>query len=102
MNFPPHALPIENQPESLQAVLGADQIASQRLCVRPTAKRTNVNENCAPGRVLRCALRASHSNLSPFGVNLHCCRAMADCESFDLLYPMDAMRFGLKNPLSIG
>ncbi len=34
-------------------------------------------------------------------VNLHCCCAIANCELFELLYPPEAMAFGLKTPLEI-
>ena len=34
-------------------------------------------------------------------VNLHCCCAIANCEFFELLYPLDAMAIGMKEPLNI-
>jgi L-alanine-DL-glutamate epimerase-like enolase superfamily enzyme len=34
-------------------------------------------------------------------VNLHCCCAISNCEFFELLYPPEAMSFGMKRPLEI-
>ncbi|MBV6431726.1 MAG: L-rhamnonate dehydratase [Bryobacteraceae bacterium] len=34
-------------------------------------------------------------------MNLHCCRAMSNCECFELLYPMEYMNFGMLAPLNI-
>jgi len=34
-------------------------------------------------------------------VNLHCCCAIANCEFFELLYPLSYMDFGMKNKINI-
>ena len=34
-------------------------------------------------------------------VNLHCCCAISNCEFFELLYPLEAMAFGMRNALDI-
>ncbi len=34
-------------------------------------------------------------------VNLHCCCAIANCEFFELLYPLSYMEFGMKNRIEI-
>jgi L-alanine-DL-glutamate epimerase-like enolase superfamily enzyme len=34
-------------------------------------------------------------------VNLHCCAAIANCELFEVLYPLTSLEFGMKNKLAI-
>jgi L-alanine-DL-glutamate epimerase-like enolase superfamily enzyme len=33
--------------------------------------------------------------------NLHCCCAISNCEFFEILYPVSAMEFGMRQPLAI-
>jgi L-alanine-DL-glutamate epimerase-like enolase superfamily enzyme len=34
-------------------------------------------------------------------VNLHCCCAISNCEFFEVLYPLSAMEFGMKNKIDV-
>ena len=34
-------------------------------------------------------------------VNLHCCAAIANCELFEVLYPLSSLEFGMKKPIAI-
>jgi len=34
-------------------------------------------------------------------VNLHCCAAIANCEFFEVLYPLSYMDFGMKTPIQV-
>lgn len=34
-------------------------------------------------------------------VNLHCCAAIANCEFFEVLYPLSYMEFGMKTPIQV-